>query len=73
LTVPNQNALTRALFAESQWAGEVGASVWAGALRQSPQKVHQVGRAKVNGVNLRVTLISLDALYGDDGIMAEGD
>jgi len=73
LAVPNQNALTRALFAESKWAGEVGASVWAGALRQSPPEVHKVGRARINGVMLRVTLISLDALYGDGGIMAEGE
>jgi hypothetical protein len=72
LAVPNQNALTRTLFAESKWAGETGASVWAGALRQSPaDDIHEVGRAKINGVMQRVTLISLEGLYGDGRIMSE--
>jgi hypothetical protein len=74
LAVPNQNALTRTLFAESKWAGETGASVWAGALRQSPQgEIHEVGRAKINGVMQRVTLISLEGLYGEGGIMSEDE
>lgn len=71
LAVPNQNPLTRGLFANSKWAGDLGASVWAGALRQAPTDVCQPGRAKINGVTGRVTLISLERLYGSEGIMAQ--
>ncbi len=71
LAVPNQNPLTRTLFANSKWAGDLGASVWAGALRQAPPELCQPGRARVNGVAGRATLISLSGLYGPEGIMAQ--
>ncbi len=71
LAVPNQNPLTRTLFKDSKWAGDLGASVWAGALRQAPDDLCQTGRARINGVTGRVTLISLERLYGPEGIMAE--
>ena len=52
----------------------MGASVWAGALRQSPRgTVHEVAKARVNGVVSPATLISLVGLYGKDGVMAEGE
>jgi len=48
--------------------------VWAGALRQSPRgTVHEVAKARVNGVVSPATLISLVGLYGKDGVMAEGE
>jgi hypothetical protein len=70
LAVPNQGPLTRTLFQGSKWAGDVGAGVWAGALRQADEKLFIVERQRVNGVNQRCTLISLAGLYGPDGIFA---
>lgn len=82
LAVPNQSPLVRKLFEGSKWGGEIGAGVWAGALRQSPRgEVHDVALVKVNGVATRATLVSLDALYDrsrgimqqrDAGLVAEG-
>ncbi len=72
LAVPNQNPFTRGLFEGSKWAGDIGAGVWAGALRQSPRpQVHDVGRARINGDMQRVTLIALSGLYGPGGVMME--
>lgn len=72
LAVPNQNPLTRVLFEGSKWAGEIGAGVWAGALRQSPRPaVHDVAPARINGDVQRCTLISLAGLYGEGGVMWE--
>jgi hypothetical protein len=73
LAIPNQNPLTRILFEGSKWAGELGAGVWASALRQAPPDICQPGRARINGVVSRVTLVSLERLYGPEGIMAEVD
>ena len=70
LAVPNQNPLTRRLFEGTKWGGEAGAGVWSGALRQGPRgMLWEVGQPRVNGVKSKCTLISLDALYGDGGIM----
>lgn len=70
LIIPNQNPLTRKLFADTPWGGEIGAGVWAGALRQGPQgSVWEAGQCTVAGVKSRCTLISLRALYGPGGIM----
>ena len=70
LAVPNQNPLTRLLFDGSKWAGNIGAGVWAGALRQSPPgRIHEVAKARVNGDVQACTLISLQGLYGEGGIM----
>ena len=71
LAVPNQNPLTRSLFEGSKWAGDLGASVWAAALRQAPIEICQPGRAKINGVTGRATLVALECLYGTEGIMAD--
>lgn len=75
LAVPNQNPILQRLFEGAKWFGEPGAGVWSGALRQSPAgKVHIVDDGmRVNGVKSRCTLISLEALYGRDGIMAVRD
>jgi hypothetical protein len=70
LAVPNQNPLTRTLFLGSKWAGDPGSAVWSGALRQGPSELWQVGRARVNGVVGRATVISLRGLYGPQGIMS---
>lgn len=72
LIVPNQNPLTRRLFEQTKWAGDIGASVWSGALRQAPRgEIYEAGQARVNGVKLKCTLISLRGLYGPDGIMVD--
>jgi hypothetical protein len=72
LAVPNQNPLTRALFEGSKWGGDLGAGVWAGALRQSPRgTIHDVAKTRVNGCMECCTFISLEGLYGDEGIMKD--
>ena len=82
LAVPNQSPLVRELFNGSDWGGAIGASVWAGALRQSPEWVagktfaeggglHQAGKQRVNGDVVPCTMISLAALYGEGGLMAK--
>lgn len=82
LAVPNQSPLVRDLFNGSDWGGAVGASVWSGALRQSPRwepgktyaegsGIHDVAKARINGDVVPCTLISLYALYGDGGLMAK--
>lgn len=75
LAVHNQGPLVRQLFEGSKWAGELGASVWSPALRQGPRdKIWMPGQARVNGVQQKATLISLDGLYGREGVMmTEGD
>jgi hypothetical protein len=60
------------LFEGSVWGGDVGAGVWAGALRQSPKgQIHEVARARINGDLQWATLVSLAGLYGEGGIMTE--
>lgn len=75
LAIPNQNPLTRTLFDGSKWAGDIGAGVWAGALRQSPRDtIHDVAKARINGDVQQCTLIALQGLYGAGGIMVvKGD
>lgn len=74
LAVHNQGPLLRQLFEGSKWAGELGASVWAAALRQGPRgKVWELGHVRVNAVAQKATLISLDGLFGPDGVMVEED
>jgi hypothetical protein len=73
LAIPNQHPLTRTLFAGSKWAGSMGAGVWAGALKQASEKLCKRGQAKINGVNERCTLVSLEALLSDGGLMAATD
>ncbi|MGL4396627.1 MAG: hypothetical protein ACRCS9_08825 [Hyphomicrobium sp.] len=70
LAVPNNNPLTRRLFEATKWAGHAGAGVWSQALRQGPRDaVWTIGQARVNGVKCKCTLIALNALYGDGGMM----
>lgn len=70
LAIPNQNPLTRRLFEGTKWAGESGAGVWSGALRQGPRDVlWSLGQPRVNGVKSKCTMVSLKALYGDGGLM----
>ncbi len=38
LAVPNQDPALRKLFEGTKWAGDFGASVWTGALRQAPRE-----------------------------------
>lgn len=72
LAVHNQGPLVRQLFEGSKWAGELGAGVWAAALRQGPRgKVWELGHVRVNGVAQKATLVSLDGLFGADGVMVE--
>lgn len=70
LAVPNNNPATRKLFEGTKWGGEAGAGVWSGALRQGPRDtLWRLGQPRVNGEKAKCTLISLEALYGDGGIM----
>ncbi len=64
LFVPNQHQLLHGLFQGSKWAGEPGAGVWAGALRQSPQEHWRLGNQRVTGVKVRGTLFPLDVVMG---------
>jgi hypothetical protein len=67
LAIPNQSPLTRRLFEHTKWAGEPGAGVWAGALRQSPiGDVHEMDKIRINGPQQRCTLIRLSAIFDDD-------
>jgi hypothetical protein len=45
--------------------------VWTGALRQAPETLATAGKCRINGDQCRATLISLEALYGEKGIMRE--
>lgn len=70
LAIPNQNPLTRRLFEGTKWGGEAGAGVWSGALRQGPRDLlWGLGQPRINGVKSKCTMVSLKALYGDNGIM----
>lgn len=71
LVVHNNSPLIRTLFDGSVWAGADSAGVWSGALRQAPKKLWMPRQERVNGVQNRATLISLEALYGPGGIMAD--
>ncbi len=71
LVVQNNGPLVRTLFDGSIWYGADGAGVWSGALRQGPRHLWMAGQERVAGVQGRATLLSLEALYGPGGIMAE--
>jgi len=73
LAVPVNGPLTRTLFEGSDWAGDVGAGVWTGALRQAPETLFEVKTARVNGDPVASTMISLLGLYGESGVMAGGE
>lgn len=71
LAIHNQGPLVRQLFEGSDWAGSLGAGVWSAALRQGPRgRLWEPGQVRVNGVQLKATLVSLDGLYGEGGVMA---
>jgi hypothetical protein len=71
LVVPNSSPLVRELFRDSIWAGADSAGVWSGALRQGPPALWIPRQERVNGVQMRSTLLSLDGLYGPGGVMAD--
>lgn len=74
LAIPNQSPLTQKLFMGTKWGGEPGAGVWASALRQGPKDtIWRAVQSRVNGVVTRCTMLSIDALYGPDGIMRDDD
>lgn len=74
LAVHNQSVLVRQLFEGSKWAGEAGASVWAPALRQGPRgTLWEIKVVRVNGVQATATILSLDGLYGEGGVMASDE
>jgi hypothetical protein len=72
LAIPNKSPLLYRIFHGSVWAGDAGASVWPGALKQGPSgTVWETGHCRINGVNCRCTMISLRALYGANGLMSD--
>lgn len=72
LAVPSQSPQVWGLYKGTKWAGEPGAGVWASALKQGPKgSLWDSARVRVNGDLARCTLISLEALYGRNGLMVE--
>ena len=72
LAVHNNGPMVGQLFSGSTWAGLPGVGVWKDALRQGPPgTLWEKGQPRINGVQQKATLISLEGLYGDDGIMAQ--
>lgn len=70
LAVANQNPLTWSVFDGFGWGRSIGAGVWVGALRPSPQgAIHEVVQVWINGDVQSCTLISLAELYDKEGIM----
>jgi len=81
LAVPNQHPMLTRLFKDAKWAGEPGAGVWAGALRQGPRfdpKIEgngdparrglwKLGQARITGRMCKCTLLSLDFVCGERG------
>lgn len=64
LAVPNSGPLIASLFKGTPWGGEGHLGVWGPALRQGPANVvvseKGKNRARINGVQLRCTMIVLD-------------
>lgn len=64
LAVPNSGPLIASLFKGTPWGGEGHLGVWGPALRQGPPDVvvseKGKNRARINGVQLRCTMIVLD-------------
>jgi hypothetical protein len=72
LAVPNQGPATRKLFEGTKWGGEAGAGVWSGALRQGPrERLWTIGQPRIGGTKCKCTMISLNELYGDGGLMTD--
>lgn len=67
LFIPNQHPLLHKLFQGSKWAGDLGAGVWAGALRQAPPQSYRVGQARVTGVKAKGTVFDLDVVLNRPG------
>jgi len=65
LCVPNESQLVAQQFRDTRWLGSAGASVWKNALRQGPRDVvitdKRVNKLRINGAELRCTLIRLQA------------
>lgn len=72
LVVPHFNPALSKLFQGTVWAGDGQSGGWAHALRQGPEGTLWTARqARVSGDKGRCVCISLDALYGPGGIMAD--
>lgn len=72
LVVPHFNPALQKLFQGTVWAGDGQSGGWSQALRQGPEGTLWTARqARVSGDKGRCVCISLDALYGPGGIMAD--
>ena len=72
LFVPNQNPTLQRLFFGSKWYGELGAGVWAGALRQAPREIVQPSQQVwLSAANQRGCLIPLEKIFEGFGEAAE--
>lgn len=67
LLIPNQHKLLHDLFRDTKWAGQPGAGVWAGALRQAPQELWRVELARVTGIQCKGTALGLGTVLGRGG------
>lgn len=66
LFVPNQNPELWNLFSGTKWAGEKGAGVWAGALRQAPlDLVRQDVNCRISGAQGKGVAIPLNVAIRD--------
>ncbi|SEK36287.1 hypothetical protein SAMN04515666_101327 [Bosea lupini] len=65
LAIPNNSQLVANLYRDSDWAGAGQIGGWADALRQGPPEIVLTtkNQVKVNGVNVRCTLIVLKRFH----------
>jgi hypothetical protein len=71
LAVPNDSPKIGALFKDTKWVGQPGASVWKSALRQAPAKLlvdqeQRDNRVRIDGVQTRCTLIKLGVYWREE-------
>ena len=65
LAIPNDSQIVAQLYRDTRWVGTAGASVWKSALRQGPASVvvtdKAVNKVRINGVQVRCTLVKMRA------------
>ena len=71
LAIPNESQIVAQLYRDTRWVGTAGASVWKSALRQGPASVivadKSLNKVRINGVQVRCTLVKMRAFEGLNG------
>ena len=63
LFIPNQHPNLHRLLKDTKFAGEPGAGIWSGSLRQAyPPGIYRVGQARVTGVKCKGTIFSISTV-----------